>query len=199
MRTRSATSVPRTPTFARGPARGALSRRQRGGALMVTLIALGVLLIAAVSLLRSTSTASAIAANTASKQAAAEAADVGLQAANVRLTALTNTDSNVTGAYYATQQAVDSSGLLAVDWSSVPYVQVGNFKVQYLIDRLCDAPLPVTDTAAQCSIAPTASESTSHRVGAPLYIPKAPVYYRVTTRTVGPKSSESYVQAVVSK
>jgi Tfp pilus assembly protein PilX len=173
--------------------------RQRGGALMVTLIALGVLLIAAVSLLRSTSTASAIASNSASKQAAAEAADVGLQAANLRLTALSAIDTNVTGAYYATQQAVDANGIIAVDWTSVPITQVGNFKVQYLIDRLCDAPLPVTDNTAHCSVAPAASEATSHRVGAPLYVPKAPVYYRVTARVVGPKSSESYVQAVVSK
>ncbi len=175
------------------------AQHQRGGALMITLIALAVLLVAAVSVLRSTGTASAIAANTASKQAAAEAADTALQAAAVRLSALTAIDTDISGAYYATQQAVDSNGLLTVSWTGVPETVVGNFKVQYLIDRLCDAPLPVTDAAVQCSTAPAASESTSFRVGAPLYVPKTPVFYRMTARVVGPKSSESFIQAVVSK
>lgn len=173
--------------------------RQRGGALVVTLVALAILLVAAVSLLRSTSTASAIVGNTASKQAAAEAADTAIQAAAVRLSALTGIDSNVTGAYYATQQTDDANGLPAVDWSGVASTQVGNFRVQYLIDRLCDGPLPVADSAAQCSIAPAAGQTWSHKVGAPVYVPKAPVYYRVTARVVGPKSSESFVQAILSK
>jgi len=76
---------------------------------------------------------------------------------------------------------------------------VGAFQVQYLIDRLCDAPLPVTDSAVQCSIAPTVGQASSHKVGAPLYLPKAPVYFRVTARVVGPRSGESFIQAVVSK
>jgi type IV pilus assembly protein PilX len=176
-----------------------VTSRQRGGALILTLIATAVLLIGAVSLLRSAGTASVIASNTAIKQAAAEAGDTGLQAATVALAAVTNLDANVAGVYYATQQTVDANGLLTLDWSTVAARQVGNFQVKYVIDRLCDAPLPVTDTSSQCSTAPSVGDSTSHKVGAPLYVPKPPVYYRFTARVTGPKSTESYVQAVVSK
>jgi type IV pilus assembly protein PilX len=174
-------------------------KRAHGGALIITLIAMAILLIGAVSLMRSANTASAIAANTAMKQAAAEAGDTGLQAAAVALAGIANLEANVAGVYYATQQAADANGLLTADWSTVAATQAGNYQVKYLIDRLCDAPLPVTSTSTQCSIAPTAGDSTSHKVGAPLYVPKAPVYYRITARVTGPKSTESYVQAVVSK
>jgi Tfp pilus assembly protein PilX len=180
-------------------AKGARATRQRGGSLIITLIAMLVLMVGAVSLLRSTDVANAIAGNAATKQAAVEAADVGLQAAAVTMSGMTNFDTNVAGRYFATQQAVDANGLLAVDWSGVATQQVGSFQVQYLIDRLCDAPLPVTDSAAQCSIAPVAGQSSSRRVGAPLYLPKPPVYFRVTARVVGPRNSESYILAVVSK
>ncbi len=174
-------------------------RQQQGGALVITLIATAVLLVGAVSLLRSSGTASAIAANTAMKQAAAEAGDTGLQAGAVALAGIANLEANVLGSYYATQQATDSSGLLTVDWTSIATTQVGNYKVQYLIDRLCDAPLPVTSVSSQCSVAPSTTDSTSHNVGAPQYTPNPPVYYRITARVTGPKSTESYVQAVVSR
>jgi len=173
--------------------------RERGGSLIITLIAMTVLLIGAASLLRSTNIASAIAANAAMKQAAAEAGDTGLQAGAVTLAAIANLEANVAGVYYATQQAADANGLLTADWSTVAATQAGNYQVKYLIDRLCDGPLPVGSTSTQCSIAPSVGDSTSHKVGAPLYIPKAPVYYRITARVAGPKSTESYVQAVVSK
>lgn len=173
--------------------------RQRGGALIVTLFALAVLLIAAISMLRSTGTATEIVGNTVSKQAAVEAADTALQAANLRLAAMSAFDANVSGAYYATQQGTDANGLPTIDWTTISSTTVGSFQVQYVIDRLCDAPLPVTDNAAQCSVAPAAGQSGSHRVGSPVYLPKPPIYYRVTARLVGPKSSETYVQAIVSK
>jgi len=172
---------------------------QRGGSLLITLVAMAMLLLGAGALLPSTDTVSAIASNTATKEAAAEAADAGLQAAAVKLSGLTNLDASVAGTYFATQQAVDANGLLTADWSGAAIRQVGAFRVQYLIDRLCDAPLPVADSAVQCSIAPTVGHSTSHKVGAPLFIPNAPVYFRVTARVVGPRNSESFIQAVVSK
>jgi type IV pilus assembly protein PilX len=174
-------------------------KREKGGALIITLIAMAVLLIGAVSLLRSSNTASAIAANAAMKQAAAEAADTGLQSGAVVLAGISNLEAHIAGSYFATQQATDANGLLTADWTTVATHQAGNYQVQYLIDRLCDAPLPVANTSAQCSISPSVSDSTSHRVGAPVYTPKAPVYYRITARVVGPKSTESYVQAVLSK
>jgi type IV pilus assembly protein PilX len=176
-------------------------KRQSGTTLIITLIALGLTMVMAVSLLNSTYTASDIVGNTASKQAAAEAADIAVNAAAVWMTARTDMDTAATGIYYATQQAVDAAGLPAVDWSAVASTQVGNFQVQYLIERLCDGPLPVLDTnaARQCAGAPTGGASASQRAGAPAYARKSPAYYRVTVRIAGPKSSESYVQAVLSK
>jgi type IV pilus assembly protein PilX len=172
--------------------------------LLVTLIALLVMLIGAVALLRSANTASAIAGNMASKQAAMEAADTAIQAAAVQLTALTAPDTSVTGSYFATQQTPDdANGLPPFTWTGVTVQQVGNFQVQYLIDRLCDAPLPVltTNKPIQCAVAPAIADVTSHKIGSPTanLLPIGAVYYRVTARVVGPKNSESYAQAILSK
>jgi type IV pilus assembly protein PilX len=177
-------------------------KRERGGVLIVALIAMVVLLIGATALLRSTDTANAIAGNAASKQAAVAAADTAIQAAAVYLGSLTP-DTAVSNIYYSTQQAVDATtGLFSSStiWTGPTATTVGNFQVQYLIDRLCDV-TPVTDKRTQCAVAPAVADVVSHRVGSPnaALAPIGAVYYRVTARVVGPKSSESYVQAVLSK
>ncbi len=177
---------------------------RRGATLVVTLIALAIMMVMAVSLLRSSDTTTTIVGNTASKQAAAAAADTAVNAAAVWLNARTDADSDAAGTYFAFQQAADAYGLPAVDWSGVTAAQVGNFRVQYLIDRLCDAtdpPTPVlaTEAARRCAGEPGSGSAVSQRAGAPGYTRKSPAYYRVTVRIVGPRSSESYVQAVLSK
>lgn len=177
---------------------------RRGATLVVTLMGLAIMMVMAVSLLHSTDTTTTVVGNTASKQAAAAVADTAVNAAAVWLDARTDMDSDAPGIYFAFQQTADAYGLPAVDWSGVTAAQIGNFRVQHLIDRLCDGtspPTPVLDTEAErrCARPPASGSAASQRAGAPGYTRKSPAYYRVTVRIVGPRSSESYVQAVLSK
>jgi Tfp pilus assembly protein PilX len=175
-------------------------KTQQGASLVIVIILLIILMISAVALVRSTDTMGAVAGNAAFKQAATEAADTGIYNAATWLGSLTNVDSDQVGVYYATRRGVDGYGLPAVDWSSVPPATVSNFRVQYLVERLCDGPLPIAPAsiAAQCMTNQTAQDG-SRKVGSPSYTGATAVYYRVTVRVQGPRNSESYVQSMLSK
>lgn len=175
-----------------------MSRHQRGSSLLLVLISLTALLFSALALIRATDTSSAIAGNIAAKQAATAAADVGVAAAGERVDGLASADTAQAGWYYAVQLPTASTGLPTVDWSGVAPLAVGNYQMQYVVDRLCIV-APVTDATTQCAIAPVSSEGISHRAGAAWYRPQTAVHYRVTVRVRGPKQAESYVQALFTK
>lgn len=175
-----------------------MKSHQRGASLILVLVSLTVLLLASAALLRSSDTAMAISANIASKQGATQAADIAFADAGVRIANLADRDVNASGWYYATTQDVDEHGLPRASWATVPEIAAGNYRVQYIVDRLCRV-APVTDAAQQCATAAPTGDTSSKRVGAAVYIPLTAVYYRVTARVVGPKQSESFVQALFTK
>jgi Tfp pilus assembly protein PilX len=172
---------------------------QHGAALIIVLIALAALVFAAAALMRSSEDAAAIAANLAFKQAATQAADLAIQSGAVRLSGMTDYDTDIAGVYKASQLTVSDNGLPNIDWTTIPRQTVGNFNVQFIIERMCTGALPVTNVVAQCATATPNGQAASHKVGAPGYIPLAGVFYRVTARVSGPKNSESYVQALLTK
>lgn len=183
------------PHFARLSLRG----RQRGVSLLLVLVVLGVLLMSAAALLRNTETASLIAGNIAFKQAALQAADIAVNQAITDLTNRTDFETSVEGVYQATRFAADSTGLpTGLDWSAVPSQSYGNLQLQWMIDRLCVAPLPVTNPVAQCQVNDLATNG-SNKVGSPDYKSVTTYFYRITVRARGPKNAESYVQSVVSR
>jgi len=173
-------------------------KRQHGASLIIVVILLVVLMISALALVRSSETVGAVAGNVAFKQAATEAGDVGIAAATGWLAALTNAEAAATGVYYATRQNVDGYGLPTIDWSPIPETAVNAFKVQYVIERMCQGPTPVANLASQCLTA-QGQQSGSKKVGSPAYSGNTPVFYRVTVRVKGPRNSESYVQSLLSK
>jgi Tfp pilus assembly protein PilX len=175
-----------------------MMRSQSGTSLIIVVILLVILMISALALVRSSETVGAIAGNVAFKQAATEAADTGIASAGQWLTALTNTDSAVTGVYYATRQNVDTYGLPTVDWAAVPAATVSTFRVQYVVERLCQGPTPVANVISQCLTTENTQDG-SKKVGSPAYTGTAAVYYRVTVRVQGPRNAESYVQSLLSK
>jgi type IV pilus assembly protein PilX len=154
--------------------------------------------VSALALVRSSETVGAVAGNVAFKQAATEAADVGIAHAATWLGALANAEAAVTGVYYATRQGVDGYGLPVVDWSPVPAVAVNSFRVQYVVERLCQGPTPVANLTAQC-LTNQNQQDGSKKVGSPSYSGNTAVYYRVTVRVRGPRNSESFVQSLLSK
>jgi len=175
-----------------------MMRSQSGTSLIIVVILLVILMISALALVRSSETVGAIAGNVAFKQAATEAADTGIASANQWLIALANADSAVTGVYYATRQNVDTHGLPAVDWTGVPAATVSTFRVQYVVERLCQGPTPITNLLSQCLTTENTQDG-SRKVGSPAYSGTTAVYYRVTVRVQGPRNAESYVQSLLSK
>jgi type IV pilus assembly protein PilX len=175
-----------------------MMRRQSGTSLIIVVILLVILMISALALVRSSETVGAIAGNVAFKQAATEAADTGLAAAGQWVTALANADTAVAGVYYATRQNVDVHGLPTVNWAGVPAATVSNFRVQYVIERLCQGATPIANVVSQCLTTENTQEG-SKKVGSPAYTGTTAVYYRVTVRVQGPRNAESYVQSLLSK
>jgi Tfp pilus assembly protein PilX len=173
-------------------------KRQTGSSLVIVVILLVILMISALALVRSSETVGQVAGNVAFKQAATEAADVGIAAAANWLGAMANADAAVNGVYYATRQAVDGHGLPTIDWTPVPANNVSTFQVQYVVERLCQGPLPVASVTAQCLTSQN-NQDGSKKIGSPAYSGAAAVYYRVTVRVQGPRKSESFVQSLLTK
>ena len=181
---------------------------QRGSALIIALISLVTMTLATIALIRSVDTANLIAGNFAFRQAALQASDAGVETAvnDLGTIVTTSLDANwpagcAAGAcnYYPTQQPVDARGVPAVtNWGAVPAITVSDYTVQYVMDRLCQGPAPVTDIAANCySVTPVASGAKN--AGAITFSSAQTVYYRVTVRVSGPRNTVSMVQAVLNR
>lgn len=186
--------------------------KQRGVVLLISLIALVALTLAGIALMRAIDTGNVIAGNIAFKQAALQASDTGVEAA---LAALPNIIAgsldtnclacavNTAGVYYATMQPVDAKGVpapgnLPIVWSTVPITTVSSgYDVQYVIDRLCQGPTPVTNVQTNC-FAEAPLGGGSKKGGAVVFSSSAAVYYRVTVRVTGPRNTVSMVQSILS-
>lgn len=192
----------RTPPLSHGANR----RAQTGVSLFIALISLVALSFAGLALMRSVDTTNVISGNLAFRQASLHATDVGVESAMTALNTIVSTSLDVdfpTGCvvgacrYYATQQAENSKGIPStIDWTIVPADAVDvNYSVQYVIDRLCKGPTPVTDVAANCYAAPLVGGGTK-KSGGIVFSSTQEIYYRATVRVVGPRNTVSFVQTV---
>lgn len=186
-----------------------LRASQKGVVLFIALIALVVLTLAGIALVRSIDTSNVIAGNLAFKQSALESSDIGVEAAFNALPTIISTslDQNISGQYFATIQPVDANGVpTTINWSSVPcrdttgnVVTCGSssYSVQYVIDRMCNGPTPVTNIQASC-VTDVPLGGGSKKSGAVVFSSATAVYYRVTVRVSGPRNTISMVQALLS-
>lgn len=177
--------------------------------LVIALIALVAMTLAGLALIRAVDTTNIISGNLAFRQATLQATDIGVETALTTLGTIVTTsiDANypvgcASGAcnYYPTRQAVNSAGIpTAIDWTLVPSTTVdSSYAVQYVIDRLCDGPTPVTDIATNC-MRTTETSVGSKKSGAVSFTSANQVYYRATVRVVGPRSTVSVVQALYAR
>jgi type IV pilus assembly protein PilX len=180
---------------------------EQGVVLLVTLILLIGLLVGAVALGRSVGTANRISGNLSFKTAALHSADLAVEAAVSELPAVaartTPFPDNCAGAaspngcrYYPTKLAVDAQGVPQnVAWTSLSAItdaQLPGYSARYVVERLCaDA------TLARC-LAESALGDDS-RTPDPLP-PAAPskIFYRVTVKVDGPRSTQTFTQVVLS-
>lgn len=186
-------------------------RKQRGVSLIIALISLVAMTLAGFALIRAVDTTNIISGNLAFRQGSLTVTDVGVENALTALDTIVTTslDANypagcAVGAcnYYPIRQIpVDAAGVPTVigDWSTVPSTTVdASYSVQYVIDRLCDGPAPVTDVSAKC-MRTTGSSAGSKKAGSVSFTSATQVYYRATVRVVGPRNSTSIVQAIYAR
>lgn len=185
-------------------------RRERGVSLIIALIALVALTLAGLALMRSADTTNVISGNLAFREASLQATDVGVESAITTLGTIATTapDANypagcAVGAcnYYPTiQTPVSAAGVpTVIDWTAVPSSTLdSSYAVQYVIDRLCDGPTPVTDIAKKCMNL-AATSTGSKKAGAVSFTTANQVYYRVLVRVVGPRNAVSVVQVTFAR
>lgn len=196
--------------------------RQQGVVLFIALIALVALTLTGLALMRSMDTANLIAGNYAFKQSTLQATDVGVEAAVAALPNIvaTSLDQDQTPAasstapnywYYASMRELDANGApttkmlggtgtaTALDWSGVPVAATtGGNSIQFVIDRMCQGPAPVTDISGMC-YADALTGGGSKKAGGVVFTSTQTVYYRVTVRVSGPRGTTSIAQAILSR
>lgn len=121
-----------------------------------------------------------------------------------------------------TGRSLGSANLMAqVDWNedncsqtggggagcmdTAPEITVGSDKVRYIITRLCSRALPTSDATNSCAVPVMGSTiaaagrgsvdagGKAERTGGVVYSP----YFRIITRTVGPKGTVSFTETLV--
>lgn len=193
--------------------RAAPRARQRGVVLLIALIVLVAMTLAGIALVRSVDTTNIIAGNLAFKQAATHSGDTGIEAAIAWLEqnsggVILQTD-NLPNGYAATRQDPTINPKQTWDnyWTNVLAGRsitlatdaAGN-TASYSIQRMCNATGDPVAPATGCSVSPSASVSTanSQDAGSIALQYSSQVYYRITSRVVGPRNTVSYVQAVIA-
>ena len=200
-----------------------LRKDQRGVVLMVALIVLIAMTLAGLALVRSTDTANLIAGNMAFQQAAVHSGDAGTERAVAWLEANnvgTTLHAHIPAQGYAASRldpavgqswdafwnnVLDPPGptgqvvpvLTDADGNAMPDAS-GN-TVFYTIQRLCNGvgdPVSIGDCAVSQTAGTTAGSSKGAGVIALQY--NSQVYYRITSRIVGPRNTVGYIQSIVA-
>src|SRR5215475_10917219 len=170
--------------------------KQSGVSLLIVLVVLAIALVGSIAMLRSGEVSALVAGNVSFREAATQASDLGISDAAKALDAQANVDTNIANTYFATHQPEDANGIpTTINWANVPTMTVGNYAVQHIVDRLCQV-TPVTDPTGTCMVRDSESAG-SNKAGSLAYKNPASVYYRITVRVTGPKSTAAFVQALV--
>lgn len=196
------------------PSRAAPSRA-RGAVLFIALIVLVAMTLAGIAIMRSVDTATLIAGNLAFKQGTVQASDNGVEVAYqwlITKRAVLNTSDTTQGYNSAIANPVWTSSAAWGNSVNLGPDPVGN-TISYVIHRMCNCDgvayngtCLVTGVSNQCALdnpavavaPPPPTEGESFTIGAPGYLQDPKVYYRITVRSQGPRSTVSYIQAMVA-
>lgn len=173
-----------------------MKRNQKGGALIIVLFALTILLVGAASLARVTQTATSLSGNIASKDASRQAAEVGVNTAFAALVELSDLNADTDGWYFA--QDVVGDEPTAAMWDAAPVLDVGQYEVRYVVERLCAGALPVTDPLQQCMVRKVAEEG-SAKAGVEAIESPAALQYRISTQVSGGKGTSTVIQVMAHR
>lgn len=192
----------------------ACKNRQRGVAMIISLVALAAISLAAVALMRSVDTGNVVSGNLAFNEAAIQMADVGAEDAYTFINSntediATSCQTVTTGVcpsyYYPNIGSLDAVTRLpvqaaALTWSEATDVpgQTG-FTYQYVIERMCKNTTPDRPTSAspeeqatfaKCTVAILYDDTTGLVVQEGL----GKLFYRITVQVNGPRNTRALAQ-----
>lgn len=198
--------------------------RQRGVVLLITLIVLVAMTLAAIGMMRSVDTGMVVAGNMGFKQSTLQGADSGYGTAMAALKNMHDTNmaalqnNGAFAGYVAEVCDLDTVNPCAAtpwwsdatDWSGDPYFWTGaltnwdaapsvtlanGVTVQYVVHRMCpnQGLATLTNQGGGTDGCMMEQIPTGHDINDPLL---EMVYYRITTRSVGPRNSISYTQTL---
>lgn len=172
-------------------------RAQRGVTMLVVLVLLTVMLLGGMGLARMTEVGTLASGNAAFREASLQASEVGVNTAYAAIQGLTDENTNAGNWYYASTLAQDANGLPTVSFDDAPEVVVGAYRARYIVDRVCTGAMPVTNPLRQCLVkqVPQIESSTDREKPDP---PTAR-QYRITVRVTGPKDTQAWVQALITR
>lgn len=168
--------------------------------MLVVLVLLSVMLLGGMALARLTEVGTLASGNTAFRDAAVQASEVGLNTAFRRVRDdLTREDIADGGWYWPTTQATDAQGIPQLDFDAAPSLTVGPYTVAYVVERMCQGSLPVADPLRQCLVKQIPLDTESADASKEALDPPNAAQFRLTVRVMGPKGTRSWVQALVTK
>ena len=188
------------------------SASQHGVVLVIALIVLVAMTLAGIALVRSVDTSNIIAGNLAFQQSATHSGDAGAEAAILWLRTnptLLNTD-NVSNGYTAAGNSSAQTPAAGQSWdaywaataaarSRTLSTDASGNTVSFVIDCLCDnAGDPIGGASCTSSPVVNVAEGNSDEANTAQMTALSLVYYRVTSRIAGPRSSLSYVQTIIA-
>jgi type IV pilus assembly protein PilX len=176
---------------------------QRGVSMLVVLVLLIVMLLGGLTFTRMTQVTTLAGGNAAFRAAAVQASDVGLDQAFAQVRGITAPETAVSGWYFPTIQADTNNDNIpdTADFDQGQAVTVGQYTVNYVVERMCDTAI-VSDPSRQClvkRIAPSSEGKGSRSEDKEALDPPTATQYRVTMRVTGPKSTQTFVQTLITK
>lgn len=197
----------------------ALRSRQQGVTLFLAMIVLVAMLLSGIALFRTVDSGILVAGNLAMQKSATRQGDQGTEDAVAWLVSKVGgsdlyEDPNVVGyidyPFYVANAVNDIPGTNQT-WSawwdvytlthspvSLPTEAATGNTVSYLIQRMCSANgAPYTATVS--CVGPPKTPAECHDIsGCPPDEPPTIAYYRVTSRTVGPRNTVSFIQTIIA-
>ncbi len=197
-------------------------RSQHGIVLIIALVVMVAMSLAALGLVRSVDTTTAIVGNLALRQAAVLPANLAVEAASAALFTDASPTGTVTVAdksadvpaqnYFASlQPGADVRGVPKLlqtkdegvarvlwangQWNTPPANPGEEFEVRYVIERMCRSPGPATTNNCEMMPPKQSPGTTVGDSGQPV-LPQIP-FYRVTVRVDGPKNTTTFLQAML--
>ncbi len=172
---------------------------ERGVTILVVIILLAVMLLGALALARMTEASTLTTGNNTYRETSLQASEIGLNTAFARVRALPEADENANadGWYFAKVQSEDTNGLPVVNFETAPGVDVGAYRVSYVVERMCSVD-DVKDPLQECLV--KAIKVPDSRIdGDDRLFPPNSRQYRATVRVTGPKNTTIFVQSLLTK